>query len=112
MRTLYNLFKTTGKTKGRMQMQAFLSLVLVIVSASLNQARAQTGNLSDWHVPPPLPPGNLTKGNTTGKEAKGKSIVLTFVDVPVPAQPAVSSVKVPVLAAISTTPLNVNTPGQ
>ncbi|MBB3057051.1 hypothetical protein [Mucilaginibacter gotjawali] len=78
----------------------------------MNSATAQARNLSDWNVPPPLPPGSSTKGNTTGKPATAKSILLIPGDIPIPSQPAAPPVKMPYLAAIVTTSPFAASPGQ
>ncbi|WPV01138.1 hypothetical protein SNE26_05080 [Mucilaginibacter sp. cycad4] len=86
---------------------------LLAVWGGLDHAVAQNrNNQSDWNVPPPLTPGTITKGNTRGNSSAGKPIVLTLTDIPVVAQPFVSSTQMPVLAAIGSTPPVVDAPGQ
>jgi len=97
---------------GRIKLMQALILTLMAVAGSLNQVKAQKANLSDWRVPPPLAPGNLTKGNTTGRAAKSSPIVLTLSDIPAPLLPASTPVQLPVLAAIGIIPPSVNTPDQ
>ena len=93
------------KLRCRIRLLPALVFTLLIVAGSLGRATAQRGNLSDWNVPPPLPPGSITKGNTTGRGAKGKLITLSPSDVPVPKMPGTGPVQLPLLAAISSTPL-------
>jgi hypothetical protein len=111
MRSSYKLKKTI-KIRGRSSWLPFLLFTLMAVAGFLNPATAQRNNLSDWAVPPPLPPGNITKGDATGKPATGKSPVLTITDIPAISLPQTSGVQLPLLAAISTTPPAVNTPDQ
>jgi len=102
----------TGGIKGRGKLLPVLIVTLIAVTCFLNPASAQKNNLSDWHVPPPLPPGSITKGATTGKSATGKPVILTLSDVPAASLPAGPAVKLPMLAAISTTSPLVNSPDQ
>lgn len=102
----------TGKIRSGGKLLRILIFTLIAFAGCLNQAMAQKFNLSDWNVPPPLPPGTTTKGNTTGKAATGKSAVLTLSDIRGVSLPAAPPVQVPVLAAVSTTSPSVNSPGQ
>ncbi|MDR3695417.1 hypothetical protein [Mucilaginibacter sp.] len=110
MATTYLPIQTT-KIKGCIKLLLVLIVTLIAFSISLNTAAAQVHNLSDWNVPPPLPPGTITRGNTTGKPATAKPTILTPVDIPIPAQPAAPPVKMPYLAAIITTPPFAASPG-
>jgi hypothetical protein len=92
-----------------------LILAVFIITGCLNQAVAQKGNLSDWNVPPPLPPvppGSQLKGNAVSKAESGKVIVLTLVDVPAPSLPPAPPVQIPVLASIAATSPLVDVPNQ
>ncbi|QHS55450.1 hypothetical protein GWR56_07810 [Mucilaginibacter sp. 14171R-50] len=89
-----------------------LILLLLAITGSVTPALAQRGNLSDWRVPPPLPPGTITKGTTTGKSGTEQSVSLILIDIPGVALPLVSPVKSPVLAAISRVSPAVNNPDQ
>jgi hypothetical protein len=109
---ILHTIQTTTTIRTRIKLMPAVISLLITVAVSINKAIAQSDVLSDWRVPPPLPPGNLTKGNNTGKEAKSKSITLSFTDVLVPLQPTISSVRLPALADISTILAAVDVPGQ
>jgi hypothetical protein len=110
MKTLYSQ-KKTERIRGRTKLLPILILTLIALACSLNEAMAQKGNLSDWNVPPPLPPRNLPKGNT-GKLVPGKPIVLTLKDIPAISLPPGPAVQMQALAAIATTSPLVNAPDQ
>jgi hypothetical protein len=86
-------------------------LVALAVLGTIKRANAQTGNFSDWNVPPPLPPGNVTKTTVPGKNCT-HVIIAPFVDVPVPAMPKTSPVQVPRLGAVSLTAPAADAPQQ
>jgi hypothetical protein len=88
-----------------------LFFMLMVVTGSLNRATAQKFNTSDWHVPPPLPPANTIRTNPAGG-TKSNPVVLNLTDIPAVILPAVSPVQAPFLAAVFTTPPQVNEPGQ
>jgi hypothetical protein len=97
---------------GRIKILPAFIFTLIAIAGFLNTAHAQKNNLSDWNVPPPLPPGNLTKGNIIDNGGPGKPIILILNDIPPMLLPPFSPVELPLLAAISTTPPFVNTPAQ
>jgi len=103
------IIQKTRKIAGRIKFLTVLILTFVAFAGSWNTAGAQTGNLSDWNVPPPLPPGNITKGNISGK---GKKMVLTLTDVPAVSLPVGPPLQIPDLAAVSATAPSVASPGQ
>lgn len=85
------------------RVRRLITLFLVIICAfiNINIVLAQRANFSDWHVPPPLSPGNTTKGNTTGKDAKSSLIALVPVDIPAPQLPKGPPVQIPQGISIS-----------
>lgn len=89
------------KTADRQKWPFVLLLVVVMFFAHSGTSFAQHTNLSDWHVPPPVPPGNTTKGNTTGKDAKSSLIALVPVDIPAPQLPKGPPVQIPQGISIS-----------
>jgi len=84
-------------------------LAFVLATALFTRAIAQINNASDWHVPPPLPPGNTTQGTTSSKPA---TFVLNLSDIPGVVLPGAGAVRVPALAPLSTTQPAVTTPEQ
>ncbi|WP_295673358.1 hypothetical protein [uncultured Mucilaginibacter sp.] len=102
----------TKKINGGKKLLLALLFALIALTISLNSAIAQARNLSDWNVPPPLPPGSTTKGNTAGKQAAAQSLLLSPGDIPIPAQPAAPPVKMPYVAAIITTSPFAAAPGR
>jgi hypothetical protein len=111
MNTLY-IRQKKKKINNGAKLLPMLFMMLILLAGFVNDALAQRANLSDWHVPPPLPPGNTTKGNTAGKGAKSSAIVLVLADIPAPQLPKGPAVQLPQLAAISSTAPLVNAPGQ
>lgn len=108
------LYIVKKKEKNRRRNRLIPGIVwLIVVLCSADCAIAQNpSNHSDWNVPPPLTPGTITKGNTPGNNTAGKPVVLTLTDIPMVSQPFVSATQAPVLAAIGTTPPEVNAPEQ
>ena len=107
--------RTTYRTR-QLFTQSGLWVVLMAflaVAGPFNRALAQRHNASDWNVPPPLPPGSLTKGNTTGKPATvTPPIVLALADIPSVTLFSGPGVTVPDLPPLSTTPPAINSPDQ
>jgi len=112
METAYTHIQKTEKIRSRIKLLPVLILTLIAVAGFWNKTIAQKSNLSDWNVPPPLPPGTTTKGNTTGKTVTVKPIVLNLNDIPAPSQPVASAVKIPDLAAVSEVSPFVTSPGR
>ncbi len=86
-----------------------LAVVLLIFYSEV--AYAQRGNQSDWNVPPPLPPGSITKGDTEGRPGNGGSAALTIMDVAAVLQPVIS-ISVPELPPIGITAPDASQPKQ
>lgn len=102
------LFKLHTAAKS-FSMTFLLAVVLLIFYSEA--AYAQRGNQSDWNVPPPLPPGSITKGDTEGRPGNGGSAALTIMDVTAVLQPVIS-VSIPELPPISTTAPDASQPKQ
>lgn len=102
-------YLTLPKWGKRTKLLPAMVLAAVMALASFNRASAQINNASDWNVPPPLPPGSVTKGVTTGKAA---TVVLSLVDISAGSLPAVRLAQIPGLAPVATTSPAVNTPEQ
>src|ERR1044072_1776144 len=96
MRTSH-IFNNTQKIWSRAKLQAFLLFVLLAVAGCVHRANAQRNNLSDWNVPPPLSPGNITKSDNTGKSGTDKPL-LVITDAQAAAQPDATAVQLPYLA--------------
>ena len=87
-----------------------LIIVLSVVTlfSGAEHAFAQVkSDFSDWNVPPPIPPGAISK------QANKNNVAITPPsDVQVPAQPISGPVKLPDPGVVITTFLNVDIPGQ
>lgn len=75
-------------------------LMLVSLAGITGRTYAQTGDRSDWNVPPPLPPGTVPKGAVPGKAGKAATVV-PVVDVPQPAMPKLGEVELAALSPVS-----------
>ena len=83
---------------------------MVLAGASLG-GYAQTGDRSDWNVPPPVPPGSIPKGTVPGKTGK-TTITPATTDVTRPGVPKLGSVRLADLPPVSLILPVVNVPGQ
>ena len=78
----------------------FILLMLIGLAGMTCGAYAQTGDGSDWNVPPPLPPGTIPKGAVPRKIGKATDIS-PVVDVPQPAMPKLGEVELAALSPVS-----------
>src|SRR5689334_20189826 len=100
MSKLYSQKRT--KNIGCLKWHASFLLAFIVFLGNVNIAVAQRStDLSDWHVPPPVSPGNTTKGGATGKNAKSNAMVLIPIDIAAPQLPEGPAVQLPQSAAIS-----------
>ncbi|MES2112879.1 MAG: hypothetical protein V4577_29280 [Bacteroidota bacterium] len=110
MKALYNQQKKWISSCRKWRGVPFL--VLIISFVQISASFAQSTNLSDWHVPPPLSPGNTAKGDATGKNAKSSPVTLILVDIPAPQLPKGPPIQLPRQASISAIAPAVNAPEQ
>ncbi|RYY34151.1 MAG: hypothetical protein EOP46_14355 [Sphingobacteriaceae bacterium] len=108
-RTLNKLYQPKRR---RFKLLPRLLFMLMALTGSFSTAIAQRANQSDWNVPPPLAPGNITKGDAEGKSSGSNKAVLTLTDVAATSQPDAAAIELDLLAAISTISPQVTTPGQ
>ena len=89
----------------------FIILLFTALACVSLGGYAQTGDRSDWNVPPPVPPGSIPKGAVPGKGGK-TTITPATTNVTQPGLPKLGAAKLANLPPVSLILPVVITPGQ